>query len=433
LWIATGARGIPIIPVLALGHIVYFALPILRGTPAEFGYDEAETLRASATVGLFLVVATVASQILALRVRHAPDARADPIERREITQLMLGGLVIGIAFQIVVFTGMLQNLGYYFGLVRAVALTLATASCYLFGVAYGRHQLTRGVSIAAIVGLVANVVMTWMSLFLVGGIFLLLSAALGYAISSTRIPWRAALIALAVVGILHAGKQEMREKYWDEGTDSSDFYSKPSLPVFMLEWVTAGFAALYSGEVGRDVSQRASLVRILLNVQRVAGNSIGFLNGETYALLPQMLVPRFLDPEKIPSQAGMRLLNVHFGIQSEEDTLRTSIGWGPLAEGYANFGYLGVAGAAVVVGLLGGALTAWSAGAAAISLPALLAVAAVLQRVNLEADLAYLFVSMFQSFVGVVIYFGIFRFLTHRRRRRSVSRHFGVSSPPPRG
>ena len=93
---------------------------------------------------------------------------------------------------------------------------------------------------------------------------------------------------------------------------------------------------------------------------------------------------------------------MQFGILSEEETQFTAVGWGPLAEGYANFGFLGVAIAAVVIGLLGGALTSWSAGAPAVSLPALFPVAAMLQMANMEADLAYLFTSLLQSFAGVV-------------------------------
>jgi hypothetical protein len=298
-------------------------------------------------------------------------------------------------------------------------LTLVTASCYLFGVANGHRRLSRRVLLLAGVGVIANVVLTWMSIFLVGGIFFLLSAALGYSISAARVPWRAALIAFLVIAVLHAGKQDMRERYWDEQANYSEYYSRPSLPVFMMEWVTAGVAAIATGEAGRDVSQRASLVWILMHVQRVAPNPIPFLDGATYVLLPRMLVPRFLDPDKIASQAGMNLLNVHFGILSEEGTERTAVGWGPLAEGYGNFGYFGVIGAAIVLGLFGGALTAWSAGAAPVSLPAMVAIAAMLQMANLEADLSYLFTSTLQGFAGVLIYYGIFRFIARRSPRRA--------------
>ena len=424
LWIATGARGIPIVPVIALGHIVYFAMPILRGSPAELGYDDEETLRCAATVGLFLIVASGVSYLAMLRAAKAPDRRIDPSEGHELVKLMLGGLALGALYQLAVMLGALNWLGYYGGVMRAVMLTLVTAACYLYGVATGDRRLSWRVFIVASIGVFANVILTWASIFLVGGIFFLLSAALGYSISAARVPWRTALVAVLVVAVLHAGKQEMRDKYWDEQSNYSEYYVKPSFPVFMAEWVKAGFAAILAGEAGRDVSQRASLVWILMHVQRIAPNPIPFLDGATYALLPQMLVPRFLDPNKIPSQAGMNLLNVHFGVLTEEGTERTAVGWGPLAEGYGNFGYFGVIGAAIVLGLFGGALTAGSAGAPPVSLPAMLAIAAMLQMANLEADLSYLFTSMLQGFAGVLIYYGIFRFLTRRRRSRIEVRTF---------
>lgn len=418
LWIVAGARGIPIIPVLALGHIVYFALPILRGTPAEIGYDDEEALRAAITVSLFLVIASAASHAIAMGARRVEQTNADLAERTELHQLMFGGLVVGALYQVAVLASAFDGLGYYFGVVRAVTLTLAMASCYLFGVSFGRRQLAGGALVAAIAGLLANVILSWMSLFLVGGAFFLLSAMLGYAISAARVPLMAATIAVVAVGILHAGKPVMRDKYWDERSNYSDYSSLPSPPVLMAEWIAAGVTSIYSGDVGRDISQRASLVWILLHVQRVAPIPIDFLHGETYLLLPQMLVPRFLDPGKIPSQAGMNLLNVHFNILSEEDTQRTAVGWGPIAEGYGNFGYFGVAGAALAIGLLGGALTRWSAGAPAVSLPALFAVAAMLLMANLEADMASLLTALMQSLAGVVIYFGVFRLLTHHKHSR---------------
>lgn len=433
VWVATGARGIPIIPVLALGHIVYFAIPILRGSPAELGYDDAEALRAAATVALFLLIATVAAQIPLFIVKPRTSPRASAAESRELIQLTIGGLAVGAAYQAALLAGAFNWLGYYGGVARAIALTLVTAACYLLGVAQGRRELRGTVRVVAFAGLVANVVLTWMSLFLVGGIFFLLSTALGYAISTKRIPWRTALIAFVVVGILHAGKQEMRDKYWDERANFSDYYAVPMLPVLMYEWTVAGITALKSGEAGRDVSQRASLIWVLLHVQRVAPTPIPYLEGATYALLPKMLVPRFLDPDKIPSQAGMNLLNVQFGILSEEETQHTAVGWGPLAEGYANFGYIGVVIAALVIGLFGGTLTWWSAGAPVVSLPALFAVAAMLQMANMEADLAYLFTSLLQSFVGVVIYFAIFRFLARRGRGREGAESFGIPSSSRRG
>jgi hypothetical protein len=112
LWISLGARGIPIIPVIALGHIVYFAMPILRGTPAELGYDDADTLRGAATVSLFLVVASCAAYLAMLRAAKTTNTGIDPSEGQELNKLMLGGLAVGAMYQLALLGGALNWLGY---------------------------------------------------------------------------------------------------------------------------------------------------------------------------------------------------------------------------------------------------------------------------------------------------------------------------------
>ena len=53
-------------------------------------------------------------------------------------------------------------------------------------------------------------------------------------------------------------------------------------------------------------------------------------------MIPEVLLPRFLNPNKIRSHEGQESLNLHFGRQlSVEDTERTYIAWGFLAEGLA--------------------------------------------------------------------------------------------------
>src|SRR5262245_14600840 len=112
----------------------------------------------------------------------------------------------------------------------------------------------------------------------------------------------------------------------------------------MAEWVETGLARITSGDHYSSSIERASLLPMLIRVQRLAPNDVPFREGEAYALLPGMLVPRFLEPDKIASQGSMNILNIRFGLQSVEEANKTAIGWGLIAEAYANFGYLGVIG-----------------------------------------------------------------------------------------
>src|SRR5262249_15257413 len=98
-----------------------------------------------------------------------------------------------------------------------------------------------------------------------------------------------------------------------------------------------------------------------------------------------------------------------------EGAEKTAIGWGLIAEAYANFGYLGVIGVGLAFGLLSGVFERWSNGAQIISLPTLSAIVAMMQLINLEADLAGLVTALWQSLGTAWIFFGLFKFLLNQR------------------
>src|SRR5206468_2846385 len=84
-------------------------------------------------------------------------------------------------------------------------------------------------------------------------------------------------------------------------------------------------------------------MQLLLFVQAASPDDVPFMDGETYAILPTLLVPRILMPNKPASHEGTYLLNIHYGIQTRDDTAKTTIGFGLLNEAFANFGYIGIA------------------------------------------------------------------------------------------
>jgi hypothetical protein len=152
-------------------------------------------------------------------------------------------------------------------------------------------------------------------------------------------------------------------------------------------------------------------------VRRATPNYIPYLEGGTYALLPAMVVPRFLEPGKIESQAGLNLLSVRYGLQYVDSTSATTIGWGLVAEAYANFGSDGV----IVVGLLFGAISGFlmrlSTGAAPLSLPMFVTIAATLTLFNVEMDFSYLVVTLAQTMAAVLVLAALPHLLRGRRRQ----------------
>jgi hypothetical protein len=403
LWLRASAPGIPILPAIAAFHYLYFALPILR---QELGgsYTPGEVLRAGATVALFLFSATVAWGLVVGKAtrRHGSDTAREIRVGDGGRLVMFAGLAIGVIFQVAVMGGWLAAVGTYYGVVRGMSLTAASVACYLLGYFRARGLLRGQAWVWALAGAGAMVILAWSTLYLVGGMQFVLAAGLGYVIAAKRIPWSSLVPLMAVLFVLHAGKAEMRERYWAEGPET---LSPIELPGRLAEWVGLGITNLASGEDKADIIDRASLLYLLLYVEQVTPDYIPYLGGETYALLPEYMVPRFLNPDKTFSQAGLALLSTRYGLESTDAVGTTTLAWGVVTEAFANFGYLGVIGAALMLGLLTAFFTRWSAGQPPLSLPMLLSVVALISLTNLEADFGFLLVNLWQALIAGLLIF----------------------------
>ena len=180
----------------------------------------------------------------------------------------------------------------------------------------------------------------------------------------------------------------------------------------------AGIDGIVTGNAEATVVDRASLIQMILLVQSVTPEQIEFLGGETYALLPSILVPRFIDAGKPASQVGMDLLNIRYEVLTAEGTATTAVGWGLIAEAFANFGYWGVVGMAIFVGVLCGALAAWSAHAEITSVPALASIATMMVMENVEADFIQVASTLVQSLASVLIFSTLYRWYAVPRTER---------------
>lgn len=409
LWVRMGAPGIPVFPVVSAVHYIYFAVPVLR---QNFGgyLSTGEIMRAALTVGLFLASATLAWWlILGSRVRYSGEKLAHDTATPRFVLVIFGGLGIGLVFEFLNKLGLLGDFGSYFGFVRSVALTATSISCYLLGHYRGR-RLLRGISwyiALAIVGLI--IVLTLSSLYLVEGITYAMAAVLGYAITTKHVPWKSLVPACAIIFVLHAGKAEMRDRYWNANAESG--ITITDLPGLVIEWFSNGIDVIRNGQFTKNALDRASLMYILVKVQRITPDKIPFFNGETYALLPQLLVPRFLNPDKPTSQTGLTMLNVRYGFQTSVTSRSTTIGWGVISEAFANFGYNGVVGVALIYGALAGLFTRISARASPLELATLLSIAALIDLINLEADLAFLLTNLYQSLIAGTAFFLLLKLL----------------------
>ena len=420
LWLRAGAVGMPVLPLLSILFFIYYAVPIIRHEVVA--YDSEDLLAAAATVGAFLIAASLASWAFYFRLPpRSLDRGRIFVSDRRLVRLAFIGLWGGIAYHLATISGGLAWIENFNGLVRALVVTLALCACYLIGYARASRLLAGPRWLSYLGSLLALIILAWCNLFLVGGLMYSAAALLGYAVTSKRIPWVAVAMTFAVLAVLHAGKFETRDKYWSRETSGLKDPSIAQVPEMMSDWVSNGLDALLSGNTrdSGDILERASLLQMVLLVQRETPDFVPFLSGETYRLLPRMLVPRFLEEDKTISQAGLNLLSITYGLQRQEDTGNTTIGWGLVAEGYANFGLWGVIGIGAVLGATCGALTRFSAGSSANSLPMFLTIAATLALMDVEADFSYLMVTLGQTVVATLLLIGPLTLLRDRRHAKS--------------
>lgn len=431
LWVASGAFGIPVLPVVAALFYLYYAMPLLIGS-ALATYRTEQLVWAAFSVGLFLMAASVVAWPLVIIARNRTNpARKITMSRRaqmirakslgnlasndELFRLIFVGLAAGNVYYLALVSSYASYLGTSIGVVRAVCVTLASAACYLLGFARGVGVLTGPRWALALAGFCSLTILSISNLLLVGGALNMAAALLGYMLAAKRIPWIVLGSAFALLSILNAGKSNMRNAYWAPDSQVVQNTSILGLPGMMTNWLVSGVSGSVSaGASSGRLLERTSLLHMVLAVQDATPAIIPYLEGETYALLPSMLTPRFIDPEKLETQAGLNLLSVRYGRERAEDTYKTTIGWGLVAEAYANFGNPGVIGIGMVFGLLCGILMRLSTTASPVSLVMLVTISSALTLCNLEMDFSSLAMSLLQTAGGIFLFALLPRFVKRR-------------------
>src|SRR5258706_14956418 len=113
------------------------------------------------------------------------------------------------------------------------------------------------------------------------------------------------MIALvALFSVLHLGKAEMREDYWSGNPRA---IHARELPGFFVDWFGFGIAQLAGTEeqmVSQPIFERVSLVHMLLFAQSATPDRVPFMEGYSYEMIPELMVPRIFDPDKLSSHEG---------------------------------------------------------------------------------------------------------------------------------
>ncbi len=427
---SVGAIGLPLLPLVAVQALVIYGLPIAVGHDVLNDYRPAYILKAGEELLIF-DLAMVLSWGFFMRAIHPspPISYAlDELKLEDSNAWKRMGFALVIAS-----TGYatLDAFNYAGPLVSLLpsgsssifAALVAIASMigfFLVSLALGTGKTSAFGKLAFWCLLILNAMIASKDFLLSSAASSLIAVAVGFFWSNGRMPVIYLTVTLLSLSFLNTGKTTMRERYWSNDPEPMTAVTARSLPDIYLEWIEASYYAVIENESAspeRDTSGGGAaqhknqtlldrvdnLQNLLFVIDAEDSGHIEPLHGATYSVIPALLVPRILVPNKPRSHEGQVILNVHFGRQDLYSTFTTYIAWGLLPEAYGNFGP--VAGSVIIGAFLGG-LFAWIENLTArklfISVEGFLALCLLLHFLNSSEMVASVLVTaIFQSLIVI--------------------------------
>jgi hypothetical protein len=407
LWVSRVAKGFPIFPLYAFTFTYTFGFQMMEDRADVMNMPPELLWRSCIAIGGFLIIATAVWLPRVRTPRRPPEVVMIAGGRREVP-VLYWGMALSTLYYMAASSGWLGMLGVWGTIVRALMYCIGALSVFILFYEMGHGRIGRVGRIWMLFLLILSMLALGAGLLLVQAMGLGLLALAGYVIASHRIPWKTLAFSLLLATVLQFGKYTMRQKYWHEAEEAMSNvarFTPGDYPELYKEWMTAGVDYLahkekYTemAEDRADLLERSGLMHVFLFAQEESEHR-PLLMGKTYSLLPQMLMPRALSGGKVASHETTHLLNIHFGLQTRDDTATTTIGWGLFNEAYANFGYLGLAGLAVVLALFFSAVTRYSMGCPVTSFQGLVAIAVVNTAYQTEFTSGVFVTVLFQSFI----------------------------------
>lgn len=421
-WIGHSERTYPIIEFMLLTTVPFYALPLMTGHAETQRYAESTLLQAALVVITFqlscIVGRKLASRNYRPRVRQGQSfwcSEILPETRMRFTAytLILNTVWLFLSSFTPWFTGDLQ------GSFRAVFFGIGIISAFVQARLWASGMLNPYEKTLFWVNLTLQVTLTFISLLLINGIGLLLTALAGYFTVARRVPWLPCVILLPILAVLHNGKGEMRKVYWSEtgGDQRAD-----NVPAYFAQWFEYG---LPGGEGTSDdpdaekdqltygLVRRASLFQMVCVVVKQVPEQRAFLFPESYTLIPALFVPRPLWPDRPSPHETVTLLSVEMGVLTAEQAKFTSVGFGMLSEAYANYGFICVGVLGFIFGYLLRMLAISTLDCATLSIPGLLRILCVVWCFSAETTLAVWISSLYQACMAICVPLLVWKKMVH--------------------
>jgi hypothetical protein len=197
---------------------------------------------------------------------------------------------------------------------------------------------------------------------LAGWLFPAVGVALIYVGVRRRVPRTPIILLLLFLLFFQPSKQAFRETFvfTGAGQQSAGILTRAQAFVSLASstWIGAltGQGTTTPIDLVRSTINRASLLTTVAHVIDYTPSVVPYQYGSTYAYLPVSLVPRFIWPDKPSINDANQFYQNAYGVtNAQESHNNISISVGVPAEGFMNFGWLGV----IIVMFLFGILFDW--------------------------------------------------------------------------
>ncbi|MGH6991505.1 MAG: hypothetical protein ACREE3_16520, partial [Stellaceae bacterium] len=260
-WIALAvwrrsAIGLPLLPMIAVQHLLLYGLPILANRETMNRYSADLVDQAGIELLIFLlslafVWAGAMGMIRAsLPVSHAlvEYRRGGARKRRRICLVLLAA---GTGYQVLSRLGLL---GPLLAVLPAGAdsiiwdLVAADATCGFFigALLVGSGELIGWGRAAFWLAVTLNCTIAASSFLLSASSVFVISVMIGLFWSTGRIPWRFVAIAGMIFAFFNLGKDAMRDRYWRHvgGGDNIPDFTLARMPSLYSEWTSVSFDLL---------------------------------------------------------------------------------------------------------------------------------------------------------------------------------------------
>lgn len=400
LWAQRSDYRFPVFEVFMLTGVNTYAIPLLSGHQQLRQFADEHITTAGIGVLLYQIVANIVYASVRAKPKTSTFWTQEAISRNLSTYLSIGMAITAAYTMAKLFTDWIpQNLD---SVIRAACFGVGIISTFVQSRQWGQGLLPTHTKVTFVLLLAAQVIFSWVALYLIGGLSILVLAFIGYVSGGKKLPMVALAISIPVVAVLHNGKNIMREKYWENRVPMPTI---AQVPAFYTEWIQYGIDPAQvekRKEQNNLLLERTSLFHILCLVVTYTPERQPHLNGKTYGQIPAQFVPALLWPNKPVGHISTNTLAIYYGLQREEDTLRTTIAFGMLSEAYSNFGYIGMAAIGAIFAFCFKKVSEWTVNSPILSYAGLFQVVLMAWSFQSELTLSIWLSSLYQACVAVL-------------------------------